>query len=195
MTDSRTFTVIIVALLAGILISSTIAAYYLYQYNEAQNNANLYLGELKQASSATVQTATTTVVSGGVTNTVTSTATGTRGFVATINILLDFGNGTQRWYNDTAVQAGWNAYLATVVVTGGNLNDTWYPQYGEHLVNGIDGLQNSRSGSWFLWTYGSASRWEVAQSGADQLPATNGSVFAWSYCGITASYAPTCTSP
>ncbi|MDA4134573.1 MAG: hypothetical protein OK441_03275 [Thaumarchaeota archaeon] len=170
MTAPRTLYLVIVVLLAGLLISSTFAAFYLYQYNVAENNANAYLGELREA-------------------------TGTQAYAGSTSILLDFGNGTQRWYNDTAVQPGWNVYLATVVITKGDLNDTWYPQYGEHLINGIEGLQNSQTGSWFLWSYNDTSRWQVAQIGADLVPTTNGSVFAWSYCGVSASYSPVCTSP
>jgi hypothetical protein len=34
--------------------------------------------------------------------------------------------------------------------------------------------------------------WQTAQVGADNLPVYNGSVFAWTYCGETPSYAPTC---
>jgi len=195
MADSRKLSVIIVILIAGMLISATLAAFYLFQYNQAQNDANLYLTELRQATATTVQTTTSTLVRSGNTTTVTSTVTGTRGFVAATNILIDFGNGTRTWYNDTEVQPGWNVYLATVVITNGDLNDTWYPQYGEHLVNGIDGVQNSQSRSWFLWSYNGTSRWQVAQVGADQLAAYNASVYAWSYCGLTATYAPVCASP
>jgi hypothetical protein len=170
LTSSKPLLVLVVALVAGMLVSSTVAAFYLFQYNQAESNASTYLSELNQA-------------------------TGTRGFVATTNILLDFGNGTQRWYNNTQVQPGWNVYLVTVVVTNGNLNDTWYPQYGEHLVNGIDGVQNGQRLSWFLWSYNETSHWQVAQTGADELLASNGSVYAWSYCGLTATYAPACASP
>ena len=171
MPDSRVLYVVIVLLTAGMLISSTVAALYLFKFDQAESNANAYLSELRQ------------VTPGGSKP------------IATTNVLLDFGNGTQRWYNGTQVQPGWNVYLVTVLITGGNLNDTWYPQYGEHLVNGIDGLQDARGSSWFLWSYNSTSRWQVAQLGADELLASNGSVYAWSYCGLTATYSPTCASP
>jgi hypothetical protein len=166
--DSRALYGVIVVLIAALLISSSFAAFYLYQYDRAESNANSYLGELKAAGGSSIET---------------------------VNTLLDFGNGTQRWYNGTEVHPGWNAYLVTVIVTGGNLNDTWYPQYGEHLVNGIDGLQNSQSGSWFLWSYNGTSGWQVAPVGADLMPVGNGSVIAWSYCGVTSSYSPACASP
>ncbi|MDA4114185.1 MAG: hypothetical protein OK474_09085 [Thaumarchaeota archaeon] len=195
MADPKKLSVIIVVLIAGMLVSSTLAAFYFLRYDQAESDASLYLTELRQATATTVQTTTSTLISGGETTTVTSTVTGTRGFAATTDILIDLGNGTRTWYNGTEVQPGWNVYLATVVITNGDLNDTWYPQYGEHLVNGIDGVQNSQSSSWFLWSYNRTSSWQVAQVGADQLPAYNGSVYAWSYCALTAAYAPVCASP
>ena len=179
MSTSKTLTTISRVAVAALIISTIFAGYYLLQYQQAENNSNLYLSELKSATSAT--TTTTTVVSGG--QTVTSTVTGTVGFAATTDILINFENGTQVWSNDTTVQPGWNAYEATVLITGGNMNATWYAQYKEHLVTGIDGVQNSASSSWFLWTYNSTALWQVAQTGADQLPTTNGSIYAWSYCG------------
>jgi len=112
--------------------------------------------------------------------------------VYTPNILIDFGNGTRHWYNSTRVQPGWNLYIATVLITNGNLQSTWYPQYQEHFVSGISGVTNSKTMFWFLWTYNKTASWQVAQVGADELPVYNGSTFAWTYCGSTPSYAPTC---
>lgn len=111
----------------------------------------------------------------------------------TADILINFGNGTQHWYNNTKVQPGWNMYTETVVLSHGDLQAQWYPQYQEHFISGIDGVSNSNSTYWFLWTYNSTASWQVAQVGADELPIYNGSVFAWTYCGETSSYAPTCT--
>lgn len=170
MTDTRTLYVVIVALIAALLVSSTIAGLYLLKYDQAEENANTYLDELNQAAASKV-------------------------FSATTDILLDFGNGTLRWFNDTQVQPGWNVYIATVVITKGNMNATWYPQYGEHLINGIDGVQNTASSSWFLFSYNSTTHWQVAQEGADDLSVYNGTVFAWDYCGVSSTYTPTCPSP
>jgi hypothetical protein len=109
------------------------------------------------------------------------------------DILVDFGNGTRLWHNDTRVQPGWNMYVETVVLSHGDLQAQWYPDYQEHLVTGIDGISNSQTMSWFLWTYNETASWQTAQVGADLLPIYNGSVFAWTFCGETASYAPECT--
>jgi hypothetical protein len=110
----------------------------------------------------------------------------------TADILIAFGNGTQRWYNCTEVQPGWNMYTETVVLSHGDMQAQWYPQYQEHLVTGIDGVSNSKTMDWFLWTHNSTASWQIPPVGADDLPVYNGSVFAWTYCGETPAYAPTC---
>ena len=108
------------------------------------------------------------------------------------DILVDFGNGTSLWYNNTHVQPGWNMYTETVVLSHGDLQAQWYPVYQEHLLTGIDGIPDSQSMSWFLWTYNKTASWQPSQVGADLLQVYNGSVIAWTYCGETASYAPEC---
>lgn len=110
----------------------------------------------------------------------------------TANVLFYFGNGTRRWYNNTQVQPGWSLYIATVVIMNGNVKAQWYPQYQSHFVTGIGGVSNARSNYWFLWTYNKTASWQLAQVGADQLNVYNGSVYAWTFCGADASFAPTC---
>ena len=114
----------------------------------------------------------------------------------TSSILIYYQNGTADWFNNTSIQPGWNFYVATLVVTNGNVNATWYPQFSEHYVNGINGVMNSNSLNeyWFLWTYNS-TMWQVAQVGVDQLMMYNGSTYAWTYCGADANFNPTCTPP
>ncbi|MEM0075242.1 MAG: hypothetical protein QXG05_03975 [Nitrososphaerota archaeon] len=109
----------------------------------------------------------------------------------TTDIKIEFSNGTYQWYNIT-VQPGWNLYIATLVATNGSLQATWYPEYGEHFVTGILGVQNTNSEYWFLWVYQNAS-WQIAQVGADDLPANNGTVYAWTFCTANAEFMPTCT--
>jgi hypothetical protein len=110
------------------------------------------------------------------------------------DILFDFGNGTARWYNGTQAQPGWNMYTETVVLAKGDLQAQWYPApLSEHLVEAIDGVSGTQTMSWFVWTYNATARWQPAQVGADDLPVYNGSVFAWTFCAETSSYAPACT--
>jgi len=110
------------------------------------------------------------------------------------DVLIDFGNGTRLWYNDTRVQPGWNMYVETVILTRGDLQAQWYPApLQEHLLTGIDGVSETQTMGWFLWTYNETASWQTSPVGADLLPVYNGSVIAWTYCGETASYAPECT--
>ncbi len=105
--------------------------------------------------------------------------------VYSADVLFNFGNGTRHWYNDTQVQPGWNLYTTTVVLTGGDMQATWYPSFGEHLVNAIDGVAGTETNYWLVWTYNSTASWQQASVGADLLPVYNGSVFAWTLCGQT----------
>ena len=115
------------------------------------------------------------------------------GSLYSADVLMDFGNGTRLWYNDTQVQPGWNMYVETVVRTHGDLQAQWYPDYQEHLITGIGGVSDSQTMGWFLWTYNRTASWQPSPVGADDLPVYTGSVIAWTYCGETASDAPECT--
>jgi hypothetical protein len=107
--------------------------------------------------------------------------------VYTANILIDFGNGTLRWHNNTRVQPGWNLYTTTLVLTNGNMHATWYPSFGEHLVTSIFGVANSKTSYWTLWTYNATASWKLSGVGADLVPVQNGSVYGWSYCAESAT--------
>lgn len=108
-----------------------------------------------------------------------------------VRMLLDFGNGTRRWYNDTSAQPGWNGYVVSLVLLGGRIQAVWYPQYGEHFVTGIDGVSQTSSASWFVWEF-SEGGWTVSPTGADQLQVNNGTAIAWTLCTYDASFNPTC---
>lgn len=120
---------------------------------------------------------------------------GRKGIVYEVSVLVDYGNGTRHWYNDTRVQPGWNGYVVTLVLLNGDVAGTWYPQYGEHFVTGVGGLSNSQTDFWFLLTYNKTASWQVAQVGADEIPIFNGTVFAWTYCPENADYGPACHLP
>ncbi len=109
-----------------------------------------------------------------------------------VNMRIDFGNGTARWYNDSAIKPGWNAYLATVVIFNGTVKASWYPQFQEHFVTGIGGAESVGTNSWFFWVH-NGTEWQLAPTGADAVQAYNGSTFAWGLCGYDANFNPTCT--
>ena len=124
-----------------------------------------------------------------------SASGGRRALVYRVNILVDFGNGTRRWDNSTQTQPGWNGYVDTLVAFNGKVQATWYPSYGEHVVNGLQGISNTNSQYWFLLTYNRTASWQVAQVGVDEIPVVNDTSFAWLFCSANANYLPTCPLP
>ncbi len=109
-----------------------------------------------------------------------------------VHMLVDFGNGTRKWYNDSTAQPGWNGYVTSVVLLNGNVQATWYPQYGEHFVTGVDGVPEKSPLYWGIWQFG-GGQWTYLQTGADLLQIHNDTTFAWALCGLDANYEPTCT--
>jgi hypothetical protein len=108
------------------------------------------------------------------------------------NVLINFGNGTRVWYNNTRGQPGWNFYVETIVLENGNVVAKWYPQFGSHLVTAIGGVSSTQTKFWFVWTFDKAASWQQAPVGADQLMVTDGSTFAWTLCSVDQNFNPTC---
>ena len=159
-----------VILLAALVASSSLGAFYYLRYNQEA----VIVGH----DSAEVQSLASRY-----------------GVVQTTNLMIDFGNGTRHWFNGTRVQPGWNMYTVTLAVTNGRVNATCCA-YGSHFVTGIEGVQSSTGStkSWTIWTYNSTSSWHEADVGVDQLPASNDSVYAWSFCAYDpVTYVPLCS--
>lgn len=119
-------------------------------------------------------------------------ANGRKALVYDVKLLIDFGNGSLRWYNDSSAQPGWSGYVTTLVLLKGNVQAVWYPQYGEHFVTGLDGVSQTSLMYWGIWQYG-GGKWSYIQVGADDLDVQNGTTIAWALCSLNASYHPTCT--
>lgn len=96
------------------------------------------------------------------------------------NLLVNYGNGTLQWYNQT-VPTGWNAYQLTVYALNGNVLAQFYgPPLNEHLVTALNGLTEKGSLSWNLWTFCSnQNAWSYSQVGADEIHLSSGESLAW----------------
>jgi len=142
---------IMVVLVALLLLSSFTAAYYYTQYGQAESQNRSYVQQLQRL-----------------------------GVKYNSDILFDFGNGTRAWHNDTLFQPGTNMYVATQIMTGGRINDTYYPKYSEHFITAMYNVGDTGNDYWGLWIF-NASVWQMSSAGADEVQVTNNSVFAWSY--------------
>lgn len=89
-------------------------------------------------------------------------------------------------------QPGWNLYLATLVALNGSVSAVWYPQYGAHFVTGLGGVYSSQNSAWFLWVYNET--WQMASLGADEIQVSPGSSYAWTLCTYNPqTYQPNCS--
>ncbi len=121
-----------------------------------------------------------------------SSLSGKKALVYGVHLLIDFGNGTRKWHNNTSIEPGWSGYVATLVLLKGNLQATWYPQYGEHFVTAVGGVAQNSTTSWFFWD-SSGGNWTLAPSGADGQVVVNGTSIAWTLCGYDVNFNPTCS--
>jgi hypothetical protein len=100
----------------------------------------------------------------------------------TVNTLLNFGNGTSKWFNESSVPVGWNFYNLTIYIANGNVVSTWDADFHEHYITGIDGIV-SRSNSayyWALWQFCNNDRaWLYSNLGADDIIMSENQTMAW----------------
>ncbi len=102
----------------------------------------------------------------------------------TLDIAVDFGNGTRIWYNDTYAPVGASVFNATSLATGGRVETQSYA-YGNVtgvFVAGILGVSGTSTSYW-LWYYldNASGSWVEAPVGADAYLAVQGGVYLWNF--------------
>jgi hypothetical protein len=102
-----------------------------------------------------------------------------------LDMLINYGNGTRIWYNGSRIPIGYNLYNATILLTQGDMKATYYPQFQAHFIeaiNGVGGDSDKVSWSWIAWRFDkSLERWEPYEVSADQVVLGNGDTIAWHY--------------
>jgi hypothetical protein len=95
-----------------------------------------------------------------------------------VNILINYGNGTKRWYNMTTIPIGWSLFNATLRATGGRVEGTWY-SFGVFVtsINGVKGT-SSKSWLWFSWDK-AKSRWNQGATGSESYILKQGDIVGW----------------
>jgi len=100
-------------------------------------------------------------------------------FTATVDVKIDYGNGTATWYNDTRIGAGESLLNATLRVA--DLDYTMY-EFGV-FVNTVNGVGGDTDKYW-LWSY-IDDGWQPGMVGADQWRLHDGDTVAWTYTGFS----------
>ncbi len=104
-----------------------------------------------------------------------------------IDLMINYGNGTRMWHNFSRIPIGFSLYNATMLITKGNMEATYYPQLQSHLVNVINGVGKDEdldriSWSWIIWHYNEKlSKWVTYEVAADMVYPRNGDKIAWCY--------------
>ena len=95
-----------------------------------------------------------------------------------VNILIDYGNGTKEWHNETLVPLGATLFDATRIISEPN-----YTKYSFGVfitsINGVGGDPN-HYWLWFIWNSTSKS-WEPGPVGCDSHILSEGETLSWVY--------------
>lgn len=96
-----------------------------------------------------------------------------------VSVLINYGNGTKEWYNNTLVPIGFSVLNTTLIVA--KVNYTIYPTMGA-FVTAINDVAATGAMWWSLWHWNStSSQWMFSWETSDQLILHNEDIIAW-YC-------------
>ncbi|MEM1556705.1 MAG: DUF4430 domain-containing protein [Candidatus Bathyarchaeia archaeon] len=96
-----------------------------------------------------------------------------------VNILIDYGNGTQVWYNNTMVPR--EASVLTATKTIASVEGTVYPEMGT-FVESINGVRNegNRYWIWYIWNP-EKKNWEWGPVASDKYILQENDTIMWRY--------------
>lgn len=96
-----------------------------------------------------------------------------------VNLMIDYGNGSKTWYNDTRIQAGANLLDLTIV----NCDPVYEVYDFGAFVTSINGVA-SDDGHFWAWYQFEDNQWNMGTSGADQFVLHDGYTVGWIYTGL-----------
>lgn len=99
--------------------------------------------------------------------------------------MINYGNGTSIWNNETNVSLDSNFYNLTLAIANGRVESKYYLVFNEHYIISINGIRNNGDGihcsiCWMLWVYCKADNaWSISLRGADDIILKNRDILAW----------------
>jgi hypothetical protein len=96
-------------------------------------------------------------------------------FSALVNIMVDFGNGTVIWYNDTRIQTGASVLDATLIAVEADYQTSDFGSF----VTSINGKEQDSTHFWIWSVY--EDEWGMGPVGADQYNLHDGDIIGWTY--------------
>lgn len=102
----------------------------------------------------------------------------TKGKSIHVNLALNYGNETVRWYNNTEAIMGMTLLNVTSLVA--NVNFTMWSGMGA-FVNSIDHIENAYPYYWMWWMWSSYSGWVEGPVACDKYVVADGETLYWYY--------------
>lgn len=105
-----------------------------------------------------------------------------------VNIAIDYGNGTRTWFNETTLPIGATVFNATVKVA----DPEPHPQYGESFIVAINGVRMNESENlywiWWIWDE-TQNQWTPGPVANNEYVLSDGQNVIW-YYENTSSWPP-----
>jgi len=100
-------------------------------------------------------------------------------FTIQVDLMIDYGDGTVEWYNETRIQTGANLWDLTLENC-----DVEYEMYDfGAFITSINGVEADDSHYWG-WSYLEENSWSMGMVGAEQYNLHDGYVVSWIYTGF-----------
>ena len=97
-----------------------------------------------------------------------------------IDFIVDFGNGTIIYFNQTRVPVGFSMYNSTEFIIGEeNVDSIYYSDFNSYFVNSLLGTGNNPDYAWSTWQY--QQDWELLEIGSNLFIPKDGQTIAWYY--------------
>jgi len=136
-------------MLCGLIISGYMSVYYYNEYTKYQTLYNETVENLRELKSHML-----------------------------VDVLIDYGNGTQEWYNETRVPIGATLFDATKEIAKINYTTG---QFGI-LITAINGRKGKPGYYWMWYIWNSTSgEWEMGPVAADAFTLHHGDTVSWVY--------------
>jgi len=140
---------------AGLLVGLVLASYFAaYYYGEYTRYEALYKNTIRDLEALTIR----------------------------VNILIDYGNGTRNWYNNTRISLGFSLLNATLKVARVDYSFQEFEGKSYAWVNKINGMGGDVGKFWLWYSWSPTTRkWEFGLVASNAHILHNGDIVSWVY--------------
>lgn len=173
---------VVLLLLAGAIVGFQTGAYYTFERLFLRSPSTAHPASGKGGTGASSNSGSN-LGSNGNNSDSQSNSTSNSNFVQ-VNMIINYGNGTSVWFNQTNILKGLNVFNLTLILAHNNVKFTCYCDWTppENLVTGINGVLATPTSPyyWSLWSFcASDSAWQYSEVGADLIPVSDHGIYGW----------------